>query len=98
MSRDHKSKTAAPVTECAGKWTSLTLDDLDDWAGSRSVSRGRSYQRQRRVKQLAISQEGRLLAMVIGGDRYVVSVWLMDHKNNEHPIQWVCPKNRERVK
>ena len=60
----------------AAGWAVLTWDDLDRWAGSRSVSRGRSYQNQGRVKDLAISADDRLLATVQGGDRYVVSVWL----------------------
>src|SRR5260370_39037398 len=58
------------------KWASLTWDDLKEWAGSRSVSRGRSYREEGRVQKLVISNKGRLLATVEGGDRYVVSVWL----------------------
>jgi uncharacterized Zn finger protein len=56
-------------------WASLSWDDLTDWAGERSVSRGRTYQRQGRVHDLAVSENGRLLASVIGGDRYAVIVW-----------------------
>jgi uncharacterized Zn finger protein len=56
-------------------WASLSWDDLTDWAGERSISRGRTYQRQGRVHDLVISEDGRLLAFVIGGDRYAVSVW-----------------------
>jgi uncharacterized Zn finger protein len=57
-------------------WIKLTWDDLDHWAGSRSVSRGRTYQRGGRVKDLKISNEGNLLATVVGGDRYVTTVSL----------------------
>jgi uncharacterized Zn finger protein len=39
-------------------WSSLTWDDLDKWAGSRSVSRGRTYHRGGRVKDLLISPTG----------------------------------------
>ena len=60
----------------ATDWAALTWDDLDQWAGSGSVSRGRSYQNQGRVKDLAIAADDRLLATVLGGDRYVVCVWL----------------------
>ena len=49
-------------------------DDLTEWAGSRSVERGRAYQRQGRVHDLAISKDGRLLATVTGGSRYAVTV------------------------
>lgn len=56
-------------------WTALSWDDLTEWAGSRSVSRGRTYQTQGRVHDLAISEDGWLLATVTGGERYAVTVW-----------------------
>ena len=39
-------------------WATLSWDDLTEWAGSRSVSRGRAYQSQGRVGDLAISEDG----------------------------------------
>jgi uncharacterized Zn finger protein len=57
-------------------WTALTWDDLDRWAGSRSVARGRTYQRGGRVKDLTISGDGSLLATVVGGERYATTVIL----------------------
>jgi uncharacterized Zn finger protein len=56
-------------------WASLNWGDLGDWAGERSVSRGRTYQRQGRVHDLTVSEDGRLLGSVTGGDRYTVCVW-----------------------
>jgi uncharacterized Zn finger protein len=56
-------------------WNVLSWDDLTEWAGSRSVERGRAYQKQGRVHDLAISEDGRLLATVSGGERYAVKVW-----------------------
>ena len=56
-------------------WNVLSWDDLTEWAGSRSVERGRAYQRQGRVHDLAISENGSLLATVRGGERYAVTVW-----------------------
>ena len=56
-------------------WTALSWDDLAEWAGSRSVDRGRKYQKQGRVHDLAISEDGWLLATVTGGSRYAVTVW-----------------------
>ena len=56
-------------------WAVLSWDDLTEWAGSRSVDRGRAYQKQRRVHDLAISEDGWLLAIVTGGSRYAVKVW-----------------------
>ena len=65
MKRGVAKKRASSKGRKASKdWTSLSWDDLDRWAGGRSVSRGRSYQRQGRVHDLAISEDGRLLATV----------------------------------
>jgi uncharacterized Zn finger protein len=55
-------------------WTGLTWEDLERWAGSRSVSRGRTYQRGGRVTDLRITPEGELLATVQGGERYATTV------------------------
>lgn len=57
-------------------WAGLTWDDLEDWAGSRTVSRGRTYQRAGRVKELRISADGELLATVQGTERYATTVSL----------------------
>jgi len=73
------------------KWASLAWDDLETWAGGRSVARGRTYQRQGRVKNLAASKDGRLLATVIGGSRYAVSVWMTDDKDNPIESKCTCP-------
>ena len=70
-------------------WTKLTWDDLDRWAGSRSVARGRSYQRGGRVKDLKISSEGDLLATVVGGDRYVTTVALSPGRKRSS-LESVC--------
>ena len=79
-----------PLTSTAKGWSSLTWDDLDRWAGARSVSRGRAYHNGGRVEDLAISDEGRLLATVTGGDRYVTSVWLKVKKKGRDSLQSQC--------
>lgn len=71
-------------------WAYLTWDDLEAWAGSRSVSRGRNYQRGGRVKDLVISKDGRLLAYVSGGERYITSVWLTGGKKKAKYVQSKC--------
>ncbi|MGA2501413.1 MAG: SWIM zinc finger family protein [Tepidisphaeraceae bacterium] len=71
-------------------WASLTWDILDQWAGSRSVSRGRAYQKQGRVTDLAMSDSGRLLATVAGGERYTTSVWLNAGKTGRERIESKC--------
>lgn len=72
-------------------WASLRWDDLDAWAGGRSVSRGRDYQRQGRVSNLAVSPDGKLLATVTGGKRYVVSAWLTDDADDPLQSECTCP-------
>ena len=88
--RARGKRSAAKQSSPTKKWASLTWDDLDDWAGGRSVSRGRSYQRQGRVRNLAVSDDGRLLATVQGGDRYVVSVWRKPKRRGDSPLQSRC--------
>ena len=44
----------------------ITWFDLESWAGSKIVSRGRSYQRNKYVNELAITGSGELLAWVEG--------------------------------
>ena len=68
-----KSKVQKPSRD--GGWTVLSWDDLAEWVGSRSVDRGRTYQKQGRVHDLVISEDGWLLATVTGGARYAVTVW-----------------------
>lgn len=70
------SRKSRAQDNAATQWGSLTWANVEDWAGSRSVARGRSYQRQGRVGDLAAAEDGRLLATVTGGARYVVSVRL----------------------
>jgi len=72
--QQRKTKTS-PQSPVAA-WGNLTWDDLDAWAGDRSVSRGRAYQRNGRVKQLCVSNAGGLLAWVQGTQRYVTLVEL----------------------
>lgn len=78
-----KSPSAGPG------WASLTWDDLTDWAGTRSVERGRSYQRGGRVKDLRVSADGALLASVIGTHRYATTVSLEPGKKRD-PLDSAC--------
>ena len=54
------------------KFVDLTWEDLEEWAGERIVSRGRSYKRD--VKDLRVAADGALVAWVHGGDRYATTV------------------------
>ena len=74
-SRAATARVSAHTESRQTKWESLTWDDVANWAGSRSVTRGRAYQRGGRVRDLGISAEGKLLATVAGGHRYATGVW-----------------------
>ena len=56
----------------------LTWEDLEDWAGTTIVSRGRTYQRNNSVSDLGIMPEGALIAYVQGSVRYVTQVAIQD--------------------
>jgi uncharacterized Zn finger protein len=70
-------------------WAALTWGDLEGWAGSRSVARGRTYQRGGRVKDLRITADGRLLATVTGGARYATTASLTGAKTGS-PLGAAC--------
>ena len=74
--QSHKRDPGKGKTSSNARWTVLTWDDLDRWAGSRSVAHGRTYQRGGRVKDLRISSDSALLATVVGGKRYAATVAL----------------------
>lgn len=74
------------------RWAALTWDDLERWAGGRSVERGRSYQRGGRVKSLAITEDGALLATVVGNKRYATTVALTSGGKRAKPdSSCTCP-------
>jgi uncharacterized Zn finger protein len=68
------SKKKMPLDRFAG----LTWDNLDKWAGSRIVSRGKNYQRQGHVSELAATEDGVLIAWVQGSERYATRVKMED--------------------
>jgi uncharacterized Zn finger protein len=55
-------------------FAALTWNDLQEWAGSSTVSRGRSYQRNHQVQSLVRTPSGSLLAWVQGTHRYAIQV------------------------
>jgi uncharacterized Zn finger protein len=66
----------------------LSWDDLEQWAGSRVLSRGQSYQRSHRVQELAQTEGGELVAWVQGEKRYAT---LVDFKGGELISTCTCP-------
>ena len=66
----------------------LDWDDIEQWAGSRILSRGQGYQRSHRVKELAQTQTGALVAWVYGGQKYATEV---DFEDGELISVCTCP-------
>ena len=52
----------------------LTWNDIEGWAGGKIVSRGKNYQRQGRVSDLAVTDDESLIAWVDGTERYATRV------------------------
>lgn len=70
-------------------FSDLTWNDMEEWAGGKIVSRGKSYQRQGRVSDLAVTDDGGLIAWVAGTDRYATKV-VMDEDGLPDSI-CTCP-------
>lgn len=66
----------------------LTWNDLKDWAGSKIVSRGRSYQHSGLVEGLAHTEEGGLIAWVHGTEQY--ATWI-DIEQGKITSVCTCP-------
>ena len=56
----------------------LTWTDLEKWAGTKIVSRGKAYQRSGQVKDLSITPQNELVAWVQGSTRYATQVICQD--------------------
>ncbi len=56
------------------RFSDLTWNDIEAWAGGKIASRGKSYQRQGRVADLAVTDDGSLIAWVDGSERYATMV------------------------
>ena len=90
--RSRKGEPGKEGEDENSSWARLTWADLERWAGSRSVARGRAYQRGGRVKDLTISTEGELLATVRGGERYATTVALRtEGKSRSLESACTCP-------
>jgi uncharacterized Zn finger protein len=58
------------------RFSDLTWNDIEAWAGGKIVSRGQNYQQQGRVSDLAVTEDGGLIAWVDGAARYATRVVL----------------------
>jgi uncharacterized Zn finger protein len=70
------------------RFRELTWDNLEEWAGSTIVARGRSYQRNGHVQGLARTPNGGLAAWVHGVQRY--ATWV-DFEEGELTSTCSCP-------
>ena len=68
------------------KFEDVKWDDLDSWAGSKIVNRGRSYKS--KVEDLRITDRGGLLAWVWGSEKYATHVWI---DRNKLECYCTCP-------
>ena len=69
-SRIKKTNSEAPIDP----FSELTWDDLETWAGSRIVARGRSYQKNGAVRELQRDDDGALVGWVAGSGLYAARV------------------------
>jgi uncharacterized Zn finger protein len=70
------------------RFEKLTWHDIEQWAGSRVLSRGQGYHRDHRVRELAQTQLGGIVAWVQGGQRYATEV---DFEDGELISICTCP-------
>lgn len=71
------------------RFSDLTWNDIEAWADGKIVSRGKNYQRQGRVSDLAVTADGSLIAWVDGSERYATRV-VMDEDGLPDSI-CTCP-------
>jgi uncharacterized Zn finger protein len=75
------------------RFADLTWKDIETWAGGTTVSRGRNYQRQGRVADLALTDGGGLIAWVKGSELYATQV-VIDENGLPESI-CTCPYERD---
>ncbi|TFH03618.1 MAG: SWIM zinc finger domain-containing protein, partial [Methanosarcina sp.] len=78
----------ASEKENADLFRALKWSDIEEWAGSKTISKGKDYQLAGRVKVLKRTPEGGLLAMVRGRREYFTEVSL---ENGELSSICTCP-------
>jgi uncharacterized Zn finger protein len=69
------------------EWRALTWAEVEDWAGLRSVERGREYCRAGNVLRLSVTADGDLAGWVRGGQRYACRI----HLNKAIRSRCTCP-------
>lgn len=64
--------------ESSNPFRELGWSDIEEWAGSKTTSKGEDYQRSGRVEEIRLTPEGGLLAMVHGRKEYFTEVTLVN--------------------
>jgi uncharacterized Zn finger protein len=75
------------------RFADLTWKDIETWAGGTTVSRGKNYQRQGRIADLAVTDDGGLIAWVKGSELYATQV-VIDEDGLPDSI-CTCPYERD---
>jgi uncharacterized Zn finger protein len=81
-------KNVNRITSKTDLFKKLRWDDLEEWAGGRVLSRGQAYHRDHRVRELAQTQTGGIIAWVQGGQKYATEV---DFEEGELISICTCP-------
>ena len=84
-----KKKSAQKKKPPGDPFSKLTWEDLEEWAGAVIVARGRPYQRNGAVGDLGRTEDGTLLAWVMGTRRYATWVRLTERNGLESAC--TCP-------
>lgn len=89
ISGEDREREMMPVkNQSANPFLDLTWMDIQEWAGSKILSRGKSYQRSGSVSGLGITKKNELVAWVEGSTRYATSV---KFKRNTLSSTCTCP-------
>ncbi len=77
-------------------WKKLTWDDVSEWAGGKTLTRGKSYFSNHHVTGLARTADGMLLAWVQGTERYATHVRVHAPNRDGEPLtsECSCPVGR----
>lgn len=92
MPRAKVAKSDGSESTPEAGWRAVRWEDLDRWAGKKAVERGKKYQEEGRVEDLAVTDDGGLLATVSGTDDYSTHVWLEGQGERRRPESMcTCP-------
>ncbi|OJW06574.1 MAG: hypothetical protein BGO49_05570 [Planctomycetales bacterium 71-10] len=92
MPRTKAAKSDRSEATPEAGWRAVRWEDLEGWAGKKAVERGKTYQEEGRVENLAVTKDGDLLATVSGTDDYSTHVWLEGKGDRRRPESMcTCP-------